>query len=147
MFDKQGNLHSSSGRFTRVTGLPQARRALQMSERRWSSAFGAALYREGSRILRESLKQVPVDTGRLRSTGYVSPPIKKLLAGIVVEVGYGTHYAVRQHEDVSLRHRVGKAKYLQDPLYAASDGVTQRVVADMKKLAAAGVGFGSGGTL
>lgn len=147
MFDKQGNLHGSRGRFVRVTGLPQVRRELQRSDQRFSNAFGAALYREGSRILRESLKEVPVDTGRLRSTGYVSPPTRKLLAGIVVEVGYGTNYAVRQHEDVSIRHRVGKAKYLQDPLQAAADGVTTRVVADMRKLAAAGVGFGSGGTL
>lgn len=133
---------AKGGNSVKITGLPQLRRRMTAAEKAQRHAFGAALYREGSRILRESLRLVPVDTGRMRATGYVSPPTSKMFVGQVVEVGYGTDYAPRQHEDVSLRHRVGQAKFLEQPAKAAQRGLAARVAADTQRLMAKGAAFG-----
>lgn len=53
---------------------------------------------------------VPVDKGILRSTGRVSGPKNN-----EVELSFGgaaAPYALKQHEDTSLSHRVGEARYL-----------------------------------
>jgi hypothetical protein len=80
---------------------------------------------------------VPVDTGNLRATGHVQPPV---IAGrgVSVELGYGgtagpnmrlpaperletgqVGYAVHVHENLTAHHTVGQAKYLETPLKAA----------------------------
>ena len=77
----------------------------------------AGLYRHGNRVMTESKKEVPVDTGVLRSTGHVELPTR-VGGEILVVVGYGgpaAPYARRQHEDLSFHHPVGKARYLADP--------------------------------
>jgi len=52
----------------------------------------------------------PIDTGDLRGSAYAE--VKKLEG----EVGFIEPYALRQHEDMSLRHpRGGQAKYLETP--------------------------------
>jgi len=79
----------------------------------------------------ESTQQAPVDTGDLRgncsvtfedevlfpaSEGEDLRPQGKELTG---DVGYSLPYALRQHEDMSLKHpKGGKAKYLEDPYNA-----------------------------
>lgn len=133
---------AKGGNSVKITGLPQLRRRMASAAVAQRHAFGAALYREGLRILAQSLRLVPVDTGRLRATGYVSPPTSKMFVGQVVEVGYGTQYAPRQHEDVSLRHTVGQSKFLQQPAEQAQAGLAARVAADTARLAARGAAFG-----
>lgn len=123
------------------SGAKAIQRNLRRAESGYRRALGAALYREGSAILAESLKLVPVDTGRLRATGYVSPP-EQTRGGVEVEIGYGTDYAVKQHEDVSLAHVVGQAKFLQQPAEEAERGMLTRVQADMRRIASVGGGFG-----
>ena len=133
-------LRNSSGRFL-PTGRKQVQRNLARARKAFRRSLGAALYHEGSALLAQSLKLVPVDTGRLRSTGYVSPPEDEV-GGVFVEVGYGTDYAVRQHEDSSLRHRVGQAKFLQQPFEESERGMLMRLQADMRRIASVGGGFG-----
>jgi len=77
----------------------------------------------------ESKHQVPVDTGVLRSTGHVQLP-KEEAGRVSVTLGYGgpaAPYALRQHEELSYRHTVGKAKYLSDPAEAAVAGMDRRI--------------------
>ncbi len=95
-------------------------------------ALAASLYGEGLALLSESLREVPVATGRLRNTGYVNPP-RTGGRGLVVEVGYGTDYAVPVHEKTEVNHPVGKAKFLADPLNTRLNGFERRVGARAKR--------------
>lgn len=68
----------------------------------------------------ESKKQVPVDTGTLRSTGVVvTDEVSGFLRDRVkISLTYGgpaVGYAVIVHEDLRARHDVGNAKYLERP--------------------------------
>jgi hypothetical protein len=75
------------------------------------------------------------DTGLLRSTGHVEAPIQ---AGPVVSVslGYGqgiAPYAALIEFDVTLNHpHGGQAHYLQQPLFAATGGLLQRIATALR---------------
>ena len=87
------------------------------------------LLKAGFLLLRESKKQVPVDTGVLRASGYVDQKIVK--NGMRVYVGYHAVYAARVHENIraggtygtspsgkKYKHwaNVGNYKFLEWPL-------------------------------
>ncbi len=107
-------------------------------------AIPAALYQEAHDIMRESKRQVPVDTGRLRATGYVTPPQKDERGEDYVELGYGTDYALYVHEipppeegaprprqiqpgTRTARHVTGKWKYLEDPIKERADKIPENI--------------------
>lgn len=92
---------------------------------RYPRALGAALYEEASAIFAESQLEVPVDTGRLRASGGVSPPIGR--TDPYVRIFYGTDYALPVHERINVPHTVGKAKYLEDPFRRAIPGLLDRL--------------------
>lgn len=110
------------------------------------SALAQELYREGEEIMAASKPLVPVDTGALRSSGYVQPPV---IDGTVVRVtlGYGgpaakinpktgqstEGYAIFVHENLEAHHPVGMAKYLEIPFDAAKHGMVRRLIAGMRK--------------
>lgn len=97
-----------------------------------------ALAEIGFHLLGESINQTPIDTGNLRGSGVVivdervigeggplgvrvvSIASKKSSGEVVHEVfvGYNTHYAIFQHENMENRHTDpgAKAKFLEDPL-------------------------------
>lgn len=58
---------------------------------------------------------VPVDTGNLRDSGYVSDPIQTP-NGMVIALGFTEEYALIQHERLDYNHPHGQAKYLEVPL-------------------------------
>jgi len=105
-----------------VKGTKELHRVLEKLGKRAQAELGKALYAEAELIMTESKKQVPVDTGTLRSTGYVDPPeTQKDL--VEVELGYGgpaAPYAVDVHERTEWHHKPPtKAKYLEDPVKTA----------------------------
>ncbi len=66
----------------------------------------------GTEIKSLSQQRCPVDSGTLRD----SCVVKSDLVLMQVTVGYGgaaSSYAARQHEDMSLNHPVGQAKFLE----------------------------------
>ncbi len=110
--------------------------------------MAGALYREGTRIMNRSKSEfVPVDTGNLRGSGYVSlPEIEG--SSVSVEIGYGgaaAPYAAVVHENPragrtggvspqgkKYKHyaQVGQWKYLEQPVNEARDGFNQRIADD-----------------
>jgi len=70
-----------------------------------------ALQRMGQELLKKSKLEVPIDTGKLKSSGKVKSSKKD-----EVTVGYYTKYAAIIHEKKSLNLKNGKEKYLEDPL-------------------------------
>lgn len=101
-----------------VAGVADVVKELKRLARVYPKAFAGALYKLGVGILSESLPLVPREFGVLRASGYVSPPTGEG-SNADVEVGYGTVYAVPQHERTDYRHpRGGQAKYLEEPVDA-----------------------------
>jgi len=113
----------------KVQGLDQARNRLVYFKNKFPHEVAAALKTEAELTMTESKKEVPVDTGALRDSGFVDEP--KISGGdISVRLGYGgvatkvnektgeitTTYAVIVHEDMKAHHVVGKAKFLEDPI-------------------------------
>jgi hypothetical protein len=78
-------------------------------------------------IFNLSQKQVPVDTGHLRSTGAVSDP--DITQGSVeVTIGYSAPYALFVHEDLQAHHKPPtKAKYLEDPFNTVMGNLESRL--------------------
>jgi hypothetical protein len=107
---------------------------------RAKEALGKQLYLEAEGIMAQSKELVPVDTGALRSTGIVSPPV---IEGdlVSVELGYGgpaAPYAVIVHENLEAHHPHGMAKYLEVPFDAAKRGMLDRVAAGIREEVEAG---------
>lgn len=103
-------------------------RELKRLARAYPDVLAAAMYAEGWSIQAQAVRNTPVEFGVLRSSAYTSPPTKDGKGGFVVEVGFGTDYAVYQHESEGLKHpRGGRAKYLQAAVADASSGFIERI--------------------
>lgn len=89
-------------------------------------AVVATLYQEAQIVMSAAQQDyVPVDTGALRASGFVEPPTPTH-TGASITLGFGgpsAPYAVYVHEDLTKRHPVGQAKYLEIPLRARIQGM------------------------
>lgn len=84
------------------------------ADRRVYRATRRSLHGILKRTLERSNRLVPVDTSALRSSGYFEIKPRSLEG----EIGYGTDYAMKQHEDMSLQHpNGGQAKFLEIALH------------------------------
>lgn len=69
-----------------------------------------ALTKVGWVFLGDANKTIPYDTWDMRNSGTVSTDKRRG----VVTISYDTPYAVRQHEDTTLRHKTGRrARWLE----------------------------------
>lgn len=117
-----------------VRGDREVRRALQQLGNRAPTVVGNALFSESLPIFTESQTQVPVDTGFLKSGGYITPPAMNS-NGAHVEIGYTAPYAPEVHENLSARHAPPtKSKFLSDPLNAATPGFRNRLMTRLRSV-------------
>jgi hypothetical protein len=83
----------------------------------------------GEHLLGESNKQVPIEEATLERSGAASVDEAKLRGA----VSYDTPYAVKQHEDLNLKHDSGRnAKYLENAFNSEADTVA-KIIADAIK--------------
>lgn len=126
----------------RFRGLDALIRKLDGRPERVARAVLGALYQEGEELLTDAKRLTPVDTGTLRNSGHVRPPVATD-SGAYVEVGFGgpagagenaadVGYAIYVHEDLTARHVVGQAKYLEAPLNARRATFAQRFAARVR---------------
>lgn len=110
----------------RIEGATELAGKLRVAAHAGPQALVGEFYMQASRILTASQRDyVPVDTGPLRASGFVDPPVATG-RGASVTLGYGgpaAPYAVIVHEDLTKRHKVGQAKYLSIPFLAAVQGM------------------------
>lgn len=109
-----------------ITGQTKAAQQLLAAAQSGSPALASALFQEAE-IIMTAAKQdfVPVDTGALRASGFVEPPLLTP-TGASITLGFGgpaAPYAVIVHEDLTKRHPVGQAKYLELPVKARLAGM------------------------
>lgn len=94
---------------------------------RKAAARGAAIAAE--HVLGESNKKAPIEESTLIRSGTVSTDPENLKAA----VSYDTPYAVKQHEDMGLRHDAGReAKYLENAMNAETATVQQIIAKTIK---------------
>jgi len=78
-----------------------------------------AMHDGAEHILTESINECPVESGTLRRSGTVIDEDDSVV------ILYNVPYAEKQHEDLSLSHIDGKAKFLEDPYNRNKDRVIQ----------------------
>ena len=135
----------------KIINLDKVTRLLQKIGEKVRDHIGTALYREAERIMTASKKQVPVDTGALRSTGHIrEPEVSGNMVSVVL--GYGgpagaglkprkgkrskrvidnVGYAVYVHEKLNAKHHVGGAKFLEKPMLEAQKGMDDRLAREI----------------
>lgn len=100
------------------------------AKRAVEEAAARGLKKAAEHILTESRKIVPIEEGTLERSGEVSIDEGKLIAA----VSYSTPYAVKQHEDLSLRHDAGRrGKYLESIINSEGDEAQGIVAAEVRR--------------
>ena len=127
-----------------LEGTPRLRAVLRRLVADAPKAMARALFTEANLIMGEAKKQTPVDSGNLRASGHVQPPVETP-GKVSVTLGFGgpaggggantadVGYAVLVHEDLQAKHKVGNAKYLERPMLAAAKGLEGRLAKRMRK--------------
>lgn len=67
---------------------------------------------EAQDILREAQRRVPVDTGALRNSAFISAP-QGTGSHVKINFGFSAPYAKIQHDNEDYNHRQGEARYLE----------------------------------
>ncbi|MDW4905093.1 hypothetical protein RB628_06960 [Streptomyces sp. ADMS] len=105
----------------------------------WNSAAAVRGTRRGAvrglrlaaeHVLERARARVPIEEGTLERSGVASVDETSLTAG----VSFDQPYAVRQHEDMALRHDDGRtAKYLEGPLQEEAGTVEEIIAAQVRR--------------
>ena len=104
-----------------ITGTDQIARKLRALASHTPESIVIGMYALAERIAADAVRRTPVDTGRLRSSGYVAPPSQTGNKN-KLEIGFGTDYAVAVHERTDVTHEVGEAKFLEKAVMAKAKG-------------------------
>ena len=129
-----------------VTGIDAVQKKLNDFIKDYPNEVATALMIEAETIMTESKKLVPVDTGTLKTSGFVEKP-KISVKNITIKLGYGgaatkinpetgepsSDYAVYVHENLLAFHKIGQPKFLEDPLHRRQPDILKRIVARVKK--------------
>jgi hypothetical protein len=140
-----------------IVGLESVIAALESLGPGIEDAVGAAVQREAEYELTLTQEQVPVRTGQLKLSGRVEPADESMIVASVLVYGgpagsggpnqtVDVDYALVVHEDLETPHRVGKAKYVEDPVRQemTSGRALSRMAADITAMLESGF-RGSGG--
>lgn len=118
-----------------LKGTKEMRKALRRLGDRAEFAMKRALTTEAEKVMAKAKRLTPVDTGALRASGHVQPPVVRP-GTIEVTLGFGgpsASYAVFVHERTELNHTVGQAKYLEQPVNEAARGLADRLAAELRR--------------
>ncbi len=117
-----------------IEGVDELLRRMEAMPRVALEALKKAMWQELEAILALAKLKAPVDSGRLRASGYTTPP--EIENGVVLngEVGFSAEYAVFVHERTELQHTTGEAKFLEKAIHERSKGYAERLAARTRKL-------------
>jgi len=81
-------------------------------------------------LLEVANQKVPIEEGTLERSGVATVDESEVIGA----VSYDTPYAVRQHEDMSLRHDNGReAKWLEKSLHQENGTITAIIAAQVRR--------------
>ena len=119
-----------------IKGLNNVLRNISRMGEKTQKQAKFAISDEADIIFAKSLRLVPVDEGILKSTGRVKFVGTKDDPAYKISYGGGpaTSYAIRQHEDYSLKHTPPhQANYLGQPFNEALPGLANRLAIRIKR--------------
>lgn len=105
-----------------ITGQKELQAKLERFATQFPKEAGGALLAEAEIEMTESKRRVPVDTGALRSSGFVEGPnfTPRAIECVLGFGGPAAEYAAAVHEDLDAHHPTGEAKFLERPLMEAA---------------------------
>lgn len=109
----------------RLDGIERLKKALEARERRYAAGIARGLKKAGAFLLRQSLQEVPVQFGVLRSSGTVRSAGSGMQT--VVFVGYQAKYALYVHENLEAAHGTAFNVKHADKIAAAKTPAEKRV--------------------
>jgi len=119
-----------------IRGLKGVTDALKKHPELINRAIEVELFKQGNIIMTQAKELTPVDTGALRSSGFVEAA-KRMGKRIVVTMGFGgtaQRYALFVHEDLNARHNPPtQAKFLETPARAAKKRIRLGVIGAVRK--------------
>lgn len=115
----------------KVVGLEAVLKEMERHGEDLDGKIPQGLSDEANTILAVSKDQCPVLTGTMRRTGTAEEPVKSA-KGWSVTLGYNTVYAEDVHENLTAQHKIGKAKFLEDPVNAAAPGLAERLATRLR---------------
>lgn len=132
----------------KIEGLQDVMEAAAKIGSEGPKAMGRALYAEGLYIMTKAKLLTPVRYGFLRASGRLDEPVISYLGtNVSVEMGFGgpagrgnlsetnteeVGYALPVHEDLNAYHKVGQAKFLEQPLLAAMANMERELATRIK---------------
>lgn len=130
---------SANSKFVEVEGLNELINSFVEAGRETDvrNSFNLALAEEASIVFARSQMLVPVDTGVLRSSGYVSPVRNTDNKTSFVEISYGgpaSAYAMYVHEGFARHAEPTQRKYLEQPLYERAPVISENISRRMKDI-------------
>ena len=120
----------------KISGLSKVIGNMKQLEKGVPLQAAAALYQEALIVQKTSMSRTPVDVttkggggGTLRDSHETSAPYwKGKFLNVDIEVGGPAEkYAHRQHEDLTFKHKVGRAKFLESAINDAEVGMLARI--------------------
>jgi hypothetical protein len=125
---------------TILLGSEQLKAALAALGAQAPRVLASAFLQEAEVVMEKAKELTPVDSGNLKSTGRVIPPVLEgdtltvtLTFGGPAANGEEVHYAVYVHENLTARHPVGEAKFLERPVLEWADVAEARLAAHVGK--------------
>ena len=124
-----------------IKDIPKVIGNMKKLEKGVSLQAAAALYQEALVIQKESMKRTPVDVrpggsggGTLRDSHETSAPYwKGKFLNVDISVGGpAASYAIVQHEDMTFKHKVGQAKFLESAINEAEPQLMARLAKRIK---------------
>lgn len=110
----------------KIRGLAEVKRRLKELGAKAEARLARGLREKGETTMTRAKELTPVDLGALRSTGHVEGPTRtgdqlRILLSFGGPAGaeFGgkfVGYAIYVHEDLTKRHTVGQAKFLEQPV-------------------------------
>lgn len=123
-----------------TTGFDKLDSSLQNIINNIKDATMDQLHSVAVEIMNNSQDEVPIDTKALIKSGFIVEEGDSIIAGyggpnakINPKTGIPTEeYALRVHEDLSMHHDTGKAKFLEDPFNEACYNLDDLLVKPLK---------------
>ena len=130
-----------------LLGAPELASVLASLGERTPTVFALALNKIANDMMKDAKKRTPVDTGALRASGHVQRPVIDRTM-VSVTLGFGgdqsiggttrqgkripQNYAVYVHEDLTKRHPVGEAKFLENAMLAKAPTMEQQLASILR---------------
>lgn len=126
-----------------LSGMEELLASFDGVRARAEASIPKILDRIAEQIMNEAKHQTPVDTGNLRASGHVLPA-QWVNTWCYVTLGFGgvagtgkgqtkdAGYALYVHENMTARHRVGGAKFLERPMLAWASKLEAKIGADLR---------------